>query len=133
MFTLSGYNYHYSRPMLTIQLDDAMNCWFYTTECWQTAIATPQSVTLLYAHPGLNTYMNVYGECIQVHNRQQIMALWTPALKSWFPGDVEDPALHLIRVNICHVTKWDNRLNKMIPLLYNGIHQSIPATGNIAA
>jgi general stress protein 26 len=109
----------FSRPMVTIRLDNEGNLWFFTSEDSGkiTDIPHDRQVILVYSHPGKNTYMNVYGSCSVSTDKNKMNELWLPALRSWFPQGLEDPALCLLKVSIEEASYWDNTSGDMISLL----------------
>jgi general stress protein 26 len=116
----------FSRPMLTIKVDNELSLWFFSNEDPEKVkeLSENQQATLVYSHPGKNTYMNVYGTCTVIHDRDKMKDFWTPALKSWFHGGFEDPALCLVQVTVDEAVFWDNASNEMIPLVAAGSHNA---------
>lgn len=116
----------FSRPMLTIKIDNELNLWFFSNEDAEkiTELANQRQATLVYAHPGKNTYMTIYGSCDVITNDEKMNELWTPALRSWFPNGLEDPQLCLVQVRIDEAAYWNNSQNEMIPLLEAGSHNA---------
>lgn len=116
----------FSRPMLTIKVDNELNLWFFSNEDSEKIkeISPNRQVTLVYAHPGKSTYMNVYGRPAVVHDKEKMKELWTPALRSWFPEGIEDPALCLVQVTVDEAVSWDNATNGMVPLVEPAIHNT---------
>ncbi len=127
MFTTTDENCNvFSRPMLTIKIDNELNLWFFSNENSEkiSDLAENKHATLVYSHPGKNTYMNIYGTCTVVSDREKMKDLWTPALKSWFQDGVEDPNLCLVQVNVDEAVYWDNSSNEMIPLVKAESHNA---------
>jgi general stress protein 26 len=116
----------FSRPMLTIKIDNELNLWFFSKEDAEKVkeVSNNKQVTLVYSHPGKNTYMNIYGSCSVVNDKEKMKEFWTPALKSWFPEGIEDPELCLIQVTVDEAVCWDNASNEMIPLVKAASHNT---------
>jgi general stress protein 26 len=116
----------FSRPMLTIKVDNELKLWFFSNEDSDkiNELSPGKQVTLVYSHPGKNTYMNLYGTCTIVKDREKMKDLWTPALKSWFQNGIDDPALCLMQVSVDEAVYWDNTLNEMIPLVEAESHNT---------
>lgn len=114
----------FSRPMFTVKVDNESCLWFFTNEHSGKIgeIVPDKQVTLVYAHPGKNSYMNVYGTCTLVHDKGKMKELWNPALKAWFPQGVEDPDVCLIKVCVDEASYWDNSTNDMISVYKSGTH-----------
>lgn len=105
-----------SRPMATIQVDDDGNVWFFTNEYSETIHEASQnnSVSLIYSHPGKNTYAHINGFTTIVLDKAKIKELWNPSLKIWFPEGVEDPKLCLLKVIVKEIHFWNSSSNKMV-------------------
>ncbi len=116
----------FSRPMLTIKIDNELKLWFFSTESSANIKERTDNkqATLVYSHPGKNTYMNIYGTCAVVEDRGKIKDLWTPALKSWFQQGIDDPSLCLVQVIVDKAMYWDNSTNEMIPLVKAESHNA---------
>jgi general stress protein 26 len=112
----------FSRPMLTIKVDNDLNLWFFSNEDPDKLdeLSMHKQATLVYSHPGKNMYMNIYGSCTVIRDKEKMKEFWTPALKSWFQGGFDDPALCLVQVSVDEAVYWDNASNEMIPLMKAG-------------
>jgi general stress protein 26 len=121
----------FSRPMLTIKMDNELNLWFFSNEesAKINELSENKQVTLVYSHPGKNTYMNIYGNCNIVHDKEKMKDFWTPALKSWFQNGFEDPALCLVQVSVDEAVYWDSASNEMIPLVKAESHNAYQTSG----
>lgn len=114
----------FSRPMFTVKVDNEGHLWYFTNEFSERTrdIAAGKQVTLVFSHPGKNSYMNVYGNCELVHDKNKMKDLWQPALKAWFPEGIEDPSVCLLKVVIDEAFYWDNSSNDMICLYKSDTH-----------
>ncbi len=110
----------FSRPMHTIEIDNEGNIWFFTND--QSAkvddVSKENTVYLMYSHPGHNNYVHVKGNALVVDDQQKIKELWSPAVKAWFPGGENDPALCLLKVETQEASYWDGASNKFV-VFYN--------------
>ena len=125
MFTTTDkYCNVFSRPMLTIKMDNEYCLWYFINRHSDKMkdISTGKQVTLVYSHPGKSTYMNILGKCETVADENKTKELWQPALKSYFPQGIEDPSLCLLKVVIDEAHYWDNAENDMICLYKNESH-----------
>lgn len=106
----------YSRPMQTIDIDESGNIWFFTNEYSGKVddVSSDNTVYLMYAHPGQNTYVHVKGECTVVNDKSKIEQLWSPIVKAWFPKGVDDPNLTLLKVDTSEASYWDGSSNKFV-------------------
>ncbi len=116
----------FSRPMFTVKADNECCLWFFVDETSQKMkdIEEGKEVSLVFSHPGKNSYMNVYGKCGLIHDKNKMKELWQPALKAWFPGGIEGPEIFLLKVTIDEAFYWDNSSNDMISLYKNRTHNT---------
>ena len=105
-----------SRPMTTLDVDSEGNAWFFTSR--QTEIGSEtengESVTLIYSHPGDNTYLSVSGTASIVHDEAKKEELWSPLSKAWFPEGKDDPNLVVLKVTTEEAAYWDSPSSKMV-------------------
>ncbi|WP_343649289.1 pyridoxamine 5'-phosphate oxidase family protein [Stenotrophomonas sp.] len=110
MFTTTGVDGRlYSRPLGTQQVDFDGDLWFATAaDSPKVAeIALNPRVNVAYASTSKNTYVSVSGRARIVDDREKIEALWSPAMKLFFPGGKEDPNLRLIQVRAETAEYWE--------------------------
>jgi general stress protein 26 len=95
--------------MQSINIDDEGSIWFFTNEYSGKVddISKDNTVYLMYAHPGHNTYLHVKGKCSVVNDKDKIKKLWSPVVKAWFPKGEDDPALSLLKVEVTEASFWD--------------------------
>jgi len=116
MFTTINDNLElFSRPMVTTNVDDEGNAWFFTNEFSEKVheISRDNNVYLIYSNPKTNTYVNVKGTCTVVVDRARINQLWSPTLKAWFPEGPDDPKLCLLKVVTDEAYYWNHASSKM--------------------
>ena len=70
-------------------------------------IALNPRVNVAYASTSKNTYVSVSGRARIVDDREKIEALWSPAMKLFFPGGKDDPNLRLIQVRAETAEYWE--------------------------
>lgn len=110
MFTTTGVDGRlYSRPLGTQQVDFDGDLWFATAaDSPKVAeIALNPRVNVAYASTSKNTYVSVSGRARIVDDREKIEALWSPAMKLFFPGGKDDPNLRLIQVCAETAEYWE--------------------------
>lgn len=114
--TINTDNTLFSRPMYTMEIDTEGNIWFFTNDNSAKIddVSKENTVYLMYSHPGHNTYVHVKGNASVVHDKQKIKELWSPAVKAWFPGGENDPALCLLKVETQEASYWDGTSNKFV-------------------
>lgn len=120
MFTTIDDQYEMSsRPMVTSSVDDDGNVWFFTNEFSEKVneVSRDNVVNLIYSHPAKNIYVNVRGTCSLVIDRKKMEELWNPKLKEWFPEELADPKICLIKVSTESAHFWNHSSSKMGLLL----------------
>lgn len=117
----------FSRPMMTVKTDNECCLWFFSDEFPNNNIINPEGscVTLVFAHPGKNAYMNLHGTCYSLIDVDKMNELWIPAMKAWFPAGLDSPNLQLLKVCINEAYYWDNSTNEMRCLLESDTQKSI--------
>lgn len=117
--TTDSNDYTYGRPMSTMQVDDEGALWFFTKEHKKITdeVAADNKVSLLYAHPGKNTYLTIQGTSAAVKDRKKMEELYTPALKGWFPEGLDEPGIVLLKVVPEQAHYWDATEAKLVILL----------------
>lgn len=119
MFITGNKNNNHTRPMATIEADDAGTLWFFTDlrsiKVEETSM--DHTVHLVYAHPGKESYLDVWGNATVITDRPAIKDKWSPVVKAWFPNGVDDPNLALLQVKPTDVYYWNAETGKMISFL----------------
>lgn len=112
-------NDEHTRPMATIEVDDQGTLWFYTDirSIKVEEVATQREVHLTFAHPGKESYMDVWGTGSIVTDRQLIKEKWSPVVKAYFPNGADDPNLALLKVTPTDVYYWESETGKMMQFL----------------
>lgn len=109
-----------SRPMSTAQVDDNGNIWFFTNEHSGKAeeVETNHQICLAYSSPSKNTYVSISGEAVIVNDRAKMKELYNQAIKAWFPKDLDDPKLALLKVTPQQAEYWDSSSSTMVSLFH---------------
>src|SRR6187551_160290 len=99
----------HSRPMGARAIEPDGALWFFTADDSGKVqeIYHDQMVNVSYLKPGGQVYVSVAGKASLSHERERMRALWTPALKAWFPEGVDSPHLALLRVDIQAIDYWE--------------------------
>jgi general stress protein 26 len=110
---------NHTRPMATIDVEADGTLWFYTDirSIKVEEVSMERNVHLVYAHPGKESYLDVWGTATVVTDRQTIVDKWSPIVKAWFPDGITDPNLGMLKVKpfTCHY--WDAETGKMVQFL----------------
>lgn len=117
--TVNRAEHEHTRPMATIEVEEDGTLWFYTDirSVKVEEVAMDKLVHLTYAHPGKDSYMDVWGVANVVTDKQQIKDKWSPIVKAYFPKGVDDPNLALLRVRPTEVYYWDDETGKMVQFI----------------
>ena len=119
MFITNSHEKDHSRPMATIKADEDGTLWFYTDirSIKVEEVSTTHRVHLVYAHPGKESYLDVWGTANVVTDRKEVTDKWSPIMKAWFPGGPADPNVALLKVSPSDAHYWDSETGKMIAFL----------------
>ena len=98
-----------SRPLATLQMDEEGQLWFFTSVSSPKAdeVEHHHNVNVSYAHPEKQDYISVSGVALILRDKDKMKELWTPWIKPWFPGGLDDPDLVLLKVTIQEAEYWD--------------------------
>jgi general stress protein 26 len=100
----------HSRPMTTQSVEFDGDLWFFTRsespKAWE--LQTHRQVSVTFADPGKSKFLTTTGTATLVHDRAKVKEFWTPVLKVFFPGGVDDPELALLKVTVETAEYWDS-------------------------
>jgi general stress protein 26 len=65
-------------------------------------------VYLAFQNEQESRYLQLAGTASLVNDRAKIRELYTPDVKAWFPGGIDDPHLLLIRIDVTNGTFWES-------------------------
>jgi general stress protein 26 len=119
MFITENNDDEHTRPMATIEVEENATLWFFTDirSIKVEEVSKQHEVHLVYAHPGKESYMDIWGTANVVTDRQIIKDKWSPVVKAWFPKGIDDPNIALLKVIPYDVYYWDAETGKMISFL----------------
>lgn len=106
-----------SRPMATQKAQfDGRELWFFTDldAAKVEEIAAEHHVNVSYADPDKQRYASVSGMATLVRDRAKAKELWSPGVKAWFPGGVDDPNLAMLRVRVQYAEFWEAPPSKVV-------------------
>ncbi|HEV7331163.1 MAG TPA: pyridoxamine 5'-phosphate oxidase family protein [Flavisolibacter sp.] len=109
----------HTRPMATVDVEDDGTLWFYTDirSIKVEEVESQRDVHLVYAHPGKDSYLDIWGTASVVTDKQQIKDKWSPMVKVYFSQGTDDPNLALLKVKPEDCYYWDNETGKMVYFL----------------
>lgn len=119
MFITNNPGKDHTRPMYTIETEEDGTLWFFTgnESVKVDEVNANHTVHLVYAHPGKESYLDIWGTATVTTDKQTIKDKWSPMVKAWFPEGVDDPNLALLRVEPNDCYYWDAEAGKMISFL----------------
>lgn len=136
MFITNNKEQRHTRPMATIETEDNGTIWFFTDvrSIKVEEVSTEHNVHLVYAHPGKESYLDVWGRASVITDKQNIKDKWSPIVKAWFPQGPDDPNLVLLKVLPENAYYWNAEAGKMIAFLkiIAGVVTGQPAFSNDA-
>jgi general stress protein 26 len=111
--------HEHTRPMATIEVDDAGALWFFTDirSIKVEEVANDHDVHLIFSHPGKESYLDLWGRGSINTDRQLRKAKWKPVVKAYFPNGVDDPNLALLKVAPSDVYYWESETGKMMQFI----------------
>jgi general stress protein 26 len=101
----------HSRPMSTngeVEFDGDL--WFFTYASSEKVaeIEHNNQVNLSFAAPQKQSYVSISGTAQLIRDRAKLEQLWKPQLKAWFPKELEEPDIALLKVNVEKAEYWDS-------------------------
>lgn len=99
-----------SRPMsCNGEIEANGDVWFFTYASSHKVFEVEQhhQVNLSFADPHKQTYVSMSGAAELVRDRQKLSELWKPQLKAWFPKELDEPDIALIKVDVTKAEYWD--------------------------
>lgn len=139
MFITQNHENDHTRPMATIEVEENGTLWFFTDirSIKVEEVSTESNVHLVYAHPGKESYLDIWGKANVVTDRDTIKNKWKTIVKAWFPNGADDPNLALLKVQPRNSYYWDAEAGKMVAFLkiaasvVTGKHLSEGAEGSL--
>lgn len=101
----------HSRPMSTNkEVEFNGDVWFFTyaSSLKVDEINRRHEVNVSYADPKKQSYVSLTGTAEIVRDKQKLEELWQPQLKAWFPKELDEPDIALLKVNVEKAEYWDS-------------------------
>jgi general stress protein 26 len=107
-----------ARPMTTVQKEFSGTLWYFTSRSspGSRAVEANGNAGIHYSEPKDDVYVSLSGDARLEHDRARMEALWSPMVKAWFPGGLDDPDLVLLRVDVHKAEYWDVDESKPVQL-----------------
>jgi general stress protein 26 len=101
----------HSRPMSTNrEVEFNGDVWFFTyaSSLKVDEVNRHHEVNVSYAAPNKNSYVSLTGTAEIVRDKDKLKELWQPQLKAWFPKELDEPDIALLKVNVEKAEYWDS-------------------------
>ena len=99
-----------SRPMSTNgQVEANGDLWFFTYASSHKVdeVNQHQQVNVSFSDPHKQRYVSLSGTAELVRDRNKMKELWQPELKAWFPKELNEPDIALLKVSASKAEYWD--------------------------
>jgi general stress protein 26 len=99
-----------SRPMSTNGRVEANgDLWFFTYASSHkvTEVNHHHHVNVSFSAPDKQCYVSLCGTAEVVRDRAKMQELWKPELKAWFPQELNEPDIALLKVTTTTAEYWD--------------------------
>ncbi|MBD1823222.1 pyridoxamine 5'-phosphate oxidase family protein [Cyanobacteria bacterium FACHB-DQ100] len=99
-----------SRPMsVNSEVEANGDLWFFTYASSHkvTEVNHHHQVNVSFSAPDKQRYVSLSGTAELVRDRAKMEELWTPELKAWFPKELDEPDIALLKVSATKAEYWD--------------------------
>ncbi|BAZ23728.1 pyridoxamine 5'-phosphate oxidase-related FMN-binding protein [Kalymmatonema gypsitolerans NIES-4073] len=100
----------HSRPMSTnseVEFDGDLWFFTYASSHKVTEVEQHHQVNVSFSDPHKQNYVSVSGKAQLVRDRNKLQQLWKPQLKAWFPKELDEPDIALLKVSVEKAEYWD--------------------------
>lgn len=100
----------HSRPMsINGEIEQNGDLWFFTyaDSAKVTEVDQVEQVNVSFSAPSQQRYVSMAGKAHLVRDRAKMQELWKPELKAWFPQELDEPGIALIKVTVEMAEYWD--------------------------
>lgn len=117
--TNTSEEHDHTRPMATVDVDEDGTLYFFTDirSIKVEEVSMHKRVHLVYAHPGKESYLDVWGKAQVLTDRGLIAEKWSPIVRAYFPQGKDDPNIALLKVRPHDVYYWSAEAGKMVSFL----------------
>ncbi len=101
----------HSRPMsVNGEIEQNGDLWFFTyADSPKVAeVDHVEQVNVSFSAPGKQQYVSMSGKAHLVRDRAKMQQLWKPELKAWFPKELDEPEIALLKVSVETAEYWDS-------------------------
>jgi general stress protein 26 len=106
-----------SRPMSVQKIDDYGQLWFLSdrNSSQNADITMNPTVEIFFSEPH-DKFLTLHGTATILYDRDKIEELYSPIVKVWMPGGIDDPNLSVIKVIPEDGYYWNNKNGKMVAI-----------------
>ncbi|MFD1605661.1 pyridoxamine 5'-phosphate oxidase family protein [Flavobacterium artemisiae] len=106
-----------SRPMSVQKIDDYGQLWFLSdrNSSQNADITMNPTVEIFFSEPH-DKFLTLHGTATILYDRNKIEELYSPVVKVWMPGGIDDPNLSVIKVIPEDGYYWNNKNGKMVAI-----------------
>jgi general stress protein 26 len=100
----------HSRPMSSNgQIEANGDLWFFTyaDSAKVTEVEHAEQVNVSFSAPDRQRYVSMSGTAKTVRDHAKMQELWKPELKAWFPKELDEPEIALLKVTVETAEYWD--------------------------
>lgn len=107
----------HSRPMSVQKIDDLGQLWFLSdrNSSQNADITMNPTVEIFFSEPH-DKFLTLHGSATILYDRDKIEELYSPIVKVWMPGGIDDPNLSVIKVIPEDGYYWNNKNGKMVAI-----------------
>ena len=100
----------HSRPMsVNGEIEPNGDLWFFTyaDTAKVTEVDRVEQVNVSFSAPDKQRYISMSGTAKTVRDHAKMQELWKPELKAWFPQELNEPGIALLKVTVETAEYWD--------------------------
>jgi general stress protein 26 len=100
----------HSRPMSANgEVESNGDLWFFTyaNTAKVTEVDRIEHVNVSFSAPDQQRYVSMSGTAQTVRDRIKMKELWEPELKAWFPKELDEPEIALLKITVETAEYWD--------------------------
>jgi general stress protein 26 len=100
----------HSRPMsVNGEIEPNGDLWFFTyaDSAKVNEVNRAEQVNVSFSEPNKQRYVSLSGTARTVRDRSKLQELWKPELKAWFPKELDEPDIALLKVTVETGEYWD--------------------------
>jgi general stress protein 26 len=101
----------HSRPMSANgEIEPNGDLWFFTyaDSAKITEVDRVEQVNVSFSAPNKQRYVSMSGTAKTIRDRDKMQELWKPELKAWFPKELDEPDIALLKVTVETAQYWDS-------------------------